>query len=72
MMGLCYPFDAPNLTAFPILKDLGCRFIVGGPARAGRSALSGDPEPFNLPRYYPYMEESTKGHKQARRLVTKR
>lgn len=54
VLGLCYPFDNPNPAAFPILKDLGYRFTVGGPTRAERSAASGDAEPFNLPRYYPY------------------
>lgn len=54
VLGLCYPFDDPNPAAISILRDLGYRFTVGGPTRAERSALSGDPEPFNLPRYYPY------------------
>ena len=72
MMGLCYPFDAPNLAAFSVLKDLGYQFTVGGPTRAGRSALSGAPEPFNLPRLlslYGGIHERTR---TGTRLVTKR
>jgi peptidoglycan/xylan/chitin deacetylase (PgdA/CDA1 family) len=54
VLGLCYPFDNPSPVAASILKDLGYRFTVGGATRAERSALFADPEPFNLPRYYPY------------------
>lgn len=52
--GICYPFDAVNPAAFDLLPALGYTFAVGGPTRAERNVLSGDPEPFNLPRYYPY------------------
>jgi peptidoglycan/xylan/chitin deacetylase (PgdA/CDA1 family) len=52
--GLCYPFDAVNPAAFDILKDLGYEFAVGGYTRNDRSVRFGDPEPFNLPSYYPY------------------
>jgi hypothetical protein len=51
---LCYPFDSVNPAAFELLPALGYEFAVAGGTRLDRSALSGDPEPFNLPRYYPY------------------
>jgi peptidoglycan/xylan/chitin deacetylase (PgdA/CDA1 family) len=59
VVGLCYPFDNPNSAAFSILKDLGYRFTVGGPTRSERSILSGDLDPYNLPRYYPYSGVTT-------------
>lgn len=54
VIGLSYPFDSANPAAFPILASLGYRYAVAGHTRAERSALFGDPEPFRLPRYYPY------------------
>jgi peptidoglycan/xylan/chitin deacetylase (PgdA/CDA1 family) len=57
--GICYPFDAVNPAAFDLLPALGYRFAVGGPTRPERNALSGDPEPFNLPRFYPYSGKAT-------------
>lgn len=56
-LGLCYPFDAINLAAFDLLKGLGYRFAMGGYTRAERSVLSADPDPYNLPRYYPYSSD---------------
>ncbi|MBI3244294.1 MAG: polysaccharide deacetylase family protein [Chloroflexi bacterium] len=53
-LGICYPFDSPNPAAFSILETLGYKFAVGGHTRHDRSVALGDPEPYNLPRYYPY------------------
>jgi peptidoglycan/xylan/chitin deacetylase (PgdA/CDA1 family) len=52
--GLCYPFDSVNPAAFAILRDLGYAYAVAGPTRAERSVLPADPDPYNLPSYYPY------------------
>ena len=58
IIGVCYPFDAVNPDAFPILERLGYRFAVGGWTRSDRSAHLGDPEPYSLPRLYPYSNDS--------------
>lgn len=54
VLGICYPFDSVNPAAFDLLKTLGYQFAVGGFTRAERSVTVNDPEPYNLPRYYPY------------------
>jgi peptidoglycan/xylan/chitin deacetylase (PgdA/CDA1 family) len=54
VLGICYPFDAPNPASYDLLKSLGYAFAVGGYTRADRSALFNDGSPYNLPRYYPY------------------
>ena len=54
VLGLCYPFDSVTPAAFDLLDALGYQFAVGGPTRPERSAVFNDPEPYNLPRYYPY------------------
>jgi peptidoglycan/xylan/chitin deacetylase (PgdA/CDA1 family) len=54
VLGICYPFDSVNPAAFDLLDSLGYQFAVGGYTRAERSATWLDPQPYNLPRYYPY------------------
>lgn len=54
VLGICYPFDSVNPAAFDLLESIGYQFAVGGPTRPERSATFDDPEPYNLPRYYPY------------------
>jgi peptidoglycan/xylan/chitin deacetylase (PgdA/CDA1 family) len=57
VVGICYPFDSPNPAAFSLLETLGYKFAVGGHTRNDRVAVSGDAEPYNLPRLYPYSGE---------------
>lgn len=57
VVGVCYPYDSVNLAAFAILESLGYHFAVGGWTRSDRSAHFQDPQPYSLPRYYPYSND---------------
>src|SRR5262249_39795556 len=59
VLGLCYPFDSITPAAVDLLARAGYRFAVAGDVRADRSAQWNDPQPFVLPRYYPYAGETT-------------
>ena len=59
VLGLCYPFDSVTPAALDLLARAGYRYAVAGATRPDRSAQWGDPQPFALPRYYPYSGEST-------------
>jgi peptidoglycan/xylan/chitin deacetylase (PgdA/CDA1 family) len=54
VLGLCYPFDSVTPAAFDLLAKAGYRFAVAGATRHDRSAEWNDPQPYALPRYYPY------------------
>ena len=45
--------------ALDLLARAGYHFAVAGATRRDRSAQWNDPQPFALPRYYPYSGETT-------------
>jgi len=59
VLGLCYPFDSVTPAALDLLPKAGYQFAVAGPTRHDRSAQWNDPQPFSLPRYYPYSGQAT-------------
>lgn len=58
VIGVCYPFDSVSPAAYPILESLGYRFAVAGYSRSDRSVHAGEPQPYALPRVYPYSSDS--------------
>jgi len=59
VLGLCYPFDSVTPAAVALLAKAGYQFAVAGATRHDRSAEWSDPQPFVLPRYYPYSGETS-------------
>ncbi len=59
VLGLCYPFDSVTPAAYDLLARAGYQFAVAGATRPDRSAQWNDPQPFALPRYYPYSAGAT-------------
>ena len=59
VFGLCYPFDSVTPAAYDLLAKAGYRFAVAGATRHDRSAEWNDPQPYALPRYYPYSGDSS-------------
>lgn len=49
-----YPFDSVPEKAATLIKAAGYRYAVAGDRGWDRSVRFSDPEPYNLPSYYPY------------------
>lgn len=58
VLGLCYPFDSVTPAAFEALLAAGYQNALAGATRPDRTVHFADPEPYNLPRYYPYSGEA--------------
>jgi peptidoglycan/xylan/chitin deacetylase (PgdA/CDA1 family) len=54
VLAIAYPYDSYSSTAAKVVKDLGYMMGFAGNSRRERSVLWKDPDPFQLPRVYPY------------------
>ncbi len=53
VIGFSFSADSAPEIAYPVLKAAGYQFALAGLSRPGRSAMSGDPDRYSLPRYSP-------------------